>query len=84
MSWFLYIVKCKDNSLYTGITKDLKRRVNEHNNSNLLGSKYIRYKRPVELVYYEKLENQSVAAKRESEIKRLKRSLKLDLIRGLP
>ncbi|KKT72531.1 MAG: Endo/excinuclease amino terminal domain protein, partial [Microgenomates group bacterium GW2011_GWA2_44_7] len=52
-NWFLYIVRGKDGSLYTGITTDLDRRVLEHNTSNALGAKSLRAKRPVEPVYYE-------------------------------
>ena len=66
--WFVYMLRCSDNSLYTGVTKDLDRRVDEHNNSKL-GAKYTRGRRPVELVYFEVLESRSAAGKRECEIK---------------
>ncbi len=72
-SWYVYILQCADNSLYTGITVDVERRVDEHNSSNKLGAKYTRVRRPVKLVYSEKLKNRSLAAKREYEIKQLKR-----------
>ena len=80
MVWYLYIAKCKDDSLYTGITKDLKRRIWEHNNDNSLGSKYVRYRRPVKLIYFEKFESQTKAAKRERIIKSWTRKYKLKLI----
>lgn len=78
MSWFLYIVKCRDGSLYTGITTDLTRRVKEHNLK--VGVKSLRGKLPVELVYSEQCESQNEARKRESAIKCWKREYKLKLI----
>lgn len=80
MAWFVYIVRCKDNSLYTGITTDLKRRVNEHNHDNLKGAKSLKAKRPVILQYYEIVDTQSSALKREASIKNWKRKNKLKLI----
>jgi putative endonuclease len=82
MNWYLYIVRCADNALYTGITKDIKRRVLEHNSDDRLGSKSLRYRRPVILVYYETFKTQTEAAKRESHIKRWTRKYKLKLIEG--
>lgn len=82
MIWFLYIVKCQDGSLYTGITTDLKRRIKEHNDGK--GAKSLLGRRPVELVYHEKYDSQGQARKREETIKRWKREYKLKLIkRGL-
>lgn len=77
--WYLYIVKATDNSLYTGITLDVKRRIAEHNTSKA-GSKYLRSKRPVELVYTEGYPTRSLALKRESAIKNWTRKNKLLLI----
>jgi len=77
--WYLYIVECSDNSLYTGITTDLERRVLEHNTSNK-GSKYTKTRRPVELVYNETHTDRSTSSKRESEIKKLSRGDKLKMI----
>jgi len=77
--WHLYIVRCSDNSLYTGITTDLERRVLEHNTSNK-GSKYTKTRRPVELVYNETYQDRSTSSKRESEIKKLSRGDKLKMI----
>lgn len=79
--WHLYIVRCSDNSLYTGITTDLERRVLEHNTSNK-GSKYTKTRRPVELVYNETYLDRSTSSKRESEIKKLSRGDKLKIING--
>ena len=78
-SWYLYIVKASDDSLYTGITNNLDRRITEHNLSKV-GSKYLRSKRPVVLVYTEKYTSQSLALKRESAIKNWTRKNKLLLI----
>lgn len=78
--WFIYIVKCSDQSLYTGITRDLKRRIEEHNNNDLLGARYTRCRRPVTLVYKEEVSSRSEATKREAAIKKLKRDEKKILI----
>ncbi|MFH0863836.1 MAG: GIY-YIG nuclease family protein [Candidatus Gottesmanbacteria bacterium] len=80
MKWYVYIVKAKDGSLYTGITTDIKRRITEHNNNNIKGAKSLRAKRPVILKYFEIYNNQVNAAKRESNIKNWKRDNKLRLI----
>jgi putative endonuclease len=77
--WYTYIVECSDKSLYTGITTDLDRRVDEHNTSNK-GSKYTRTRRPVKLVYNETHTDRSTSSKRESEIKKLSRTDKLKII----
>jgi len=77
--YHLYILKCADETLYTGITTDLKRRVFEHNNSKL-GAKYTSARRPVELVYSKKFKNRSLASGEEARIKKLRRVDKLKLI----
>ena len=77
--WYVYIVRCRDGSLYTGICTDLDRRVDEHNGSKR-GAKYTRSRRPVRLVYSESVLNRSEASKREHVIKKLKRVDKLKLI----
>mgnify|MGYP001581691431 CR=1 FL=1 len=82
MNWYVYIVKCVGDSLYTGITTDIRRRIEEHNLDNKLGAKSLRNKRPVKLVYYEIFENQTQATKREREIKGWNRQEKLNLIEG--
>lgn len=79
MSYFTYIVECSDTTLYTGITTDLQRRLDEHNNSPK-GAKYTRVRRPVKLVYSEECEDRSSASKREYAIKRLSREKKQKLI----
>lgn len=80
MPWFLYIVKCSDKSLYTGITTDIPRRIKEHNSSKK-GAFYTKNKRPVKLVYRESLQDRSKATKREKQIKKLTRKEKLAFIK---
>ena len=79
--YYLYILKCADKTLYTGITTDLKRRVVEHNGSKL-GARYTSSRRPVKMVYSKKFKNRSTASKQEARIKKLKRGDKLSLIKG--
>jgi len=77
--WQVYIVRCADDTLYTGITTDLDRRIEEHNGSDK-GAKYTRGRGPVELVYSAQCEDKAEAAKEEYKIKQLTRVEKLDLI----
>ncbi len=81
-SWQVYIVRCADDSLYTGIARDLERRIAEHNADNGLGASYTRSRRPVTLVYREVAADRSAASKREYQIKQLSRAEKLVLIAG--
>lgn len=81
--WCVYIVQCKDGSLYTGITIDLMRRLKEHNGDNVKGAKSLRGKRPVKLVYFEGYNDQSEARKREAKIKSYSRLDKLRLVEGI-
>jgi putative endonuclease len=80
--WNVYILRCCDGSLYTGIATDVARRVEEHNVSDSLGAKYTRARRPVVLVYQEILPTRSDACRREHAIKRLDKPGKEALIRG--
>lgn len=80
MIYYLYIVKCVDETFYTGITLDIKRRVSEHNTSKV-GAKYTRSRRPVKLVYSKKYRSHKLAAKAELKVKRLSRPAKLKLIK---
>lgn len=77
--YYLYILECADKTLYTGITVDIERRMNEHNSSQL-GAKYTRARRPVKLVYLKKFHGRSLALKEESLIKKLSRNDKVKLI----
>lgn len=79
MSYFVYILECSDKTYYTGIAKDVQRRVDEHNNSNK-GAKYTKARRPVKLLHVESYEDRSTAAKREYVIKQLTRDQKSELV----
>ena len=78
--WLVYILECSDKTLYTGITNNLEKRLEQHNNGQE-GAKYTRARRPVKCVYKEIQQNRSEATKRECAIKKLARSEKLKLIR---
>lgn len=80
--WKVYIVRCSDETLYTGITRDVDRRTEEHNKNDLLGARYTRARRPVILIYSEGHGTRSDAARREYEIKRMSREEKEALIRA--
>ena len=82
--WFVYIVRCADDTLYTGITKDVARRVEEHNSSRLLAANYTRARRPVTLVYREAVDTRSAAASREYEIKQMTKQAKDALLKAGP
>jgi putative endonuclease len=76
-SWFFYIVECRDNSYYSGITNDLAQRLKAHNQGS--GAKYTRGRGPVTLVYSEKQDSLSDALKREALVKRWSRAQKQQL-----
>lgn len=76
--WFVYLLLCRDQTLYCGITDDVQRRLEMHRSGK--GAKYTRGRGPLELVYTEKCETYSSALKREYAIKQLPRSVKLKLI----
>jgi len=78
-AWFIYMLRCADGSLYTGITTDVVRRVAEHNGDGAPGARYTRSRRPVKLVYLEAVASRSEATRREAAIKRLDRERKLAL-----
>ena len=78
VQWHVYIVRCRNDALYTGITTDLTRRVDEHNQGR--GARYTRANGPVELEYAEAATSHADALRREREIKRLSRKRKLELI----
>ena len=79
VSAYTYIVKCSDNTLYTGWTNNLEKRIKTHNAGK--GAKYTKSRRPVILVYYEEYETKSEALRREAAIKKLSRQEKLRMIR---
>ena len=80
MGWWVYVLRCADRSLYTGVTTDLERRVREHDRGT--ASRYTRARLPVELVHVERAASRSEALRREVRIKRLPRAGKLLLIAG--
>jgi putative endonuclease len=84
VSWWVYILRCADDSLYTGITTDLERRLAQHNGERPGGARYTQARRPVELVWAEEQDDRSRAARREAQIKALKRDEKLTLIAAYP
>lgn len=78
--WYIYIIRCADNSLYTGVTTDVDRRVVEHNTSKK-GAKYTRTRRPVTLVYTKEMQDHSKACIKEAQIKKLNKKQKEELIK---
>lgn len=76
--WFVYILKCFDDSLYVGITNNIKKRLDVHNSGK--GAKYTRGRLPVELLKYFEVDNKSIALKIEFKIKKLSRKEKFNLI----
>ena len=78
MKWQVYIILCTDNSLYTGITSDIERRLQQH--ASTRGAKYFRGRKPRRLVYLENAHNRSTASKREAAIKKLTRLEKEALV----
>lgn len=79
MNYYVYLLKCSDNTYYCGYTNNLEKRINNHNTSKS-GAKYTKYRRPVILKYFETFENLSDALKREYRIKKLTREQKEKLI----
>lgn len=78
--WFVYILRCADDSLYTGVSTDVRRRVEEHNAGSPPGARYTSGRRPVVLAYVEAAASRSAAQRREREIKARDRAWKLALI----
>lgn len=78
--WYLYILRCKDGTYYTGITTDVEKRLEAHRSGK--GAKYTRGRGPLELVYSEACQDHSRALKREYEVKKLSKEQKLQMIAG--
>ncbi len=78
--WWLYIVRCADNTLYTGVTTDVSRRLCEHNGTTR-GAKYTKTRRPVSLVYKKGYPNRSTAQSAEYTLKKQTRAQKLEIIK---
>jgi putative endonuclease len=81
--WFVYMLRCADNSLYTGVTTDIERREKEHNSKTASAAKYTRVRQPVKVVYQEQAEDRSSACKREWAIKKLSKIRKEALVDAL-
>jgi len=81
-NWFLYLIRCKNGRLYTGITTDVERRFEEHRNGKKKGSKYLRGKAPLKLVMKKKVGNRSMALKIEAKVKKLPKTKKELLVDG--
>lgn len=79
MPWFVYILRCRDGTLYTGVTDNVQKRFAAHCAGK--GAKYTRGRGPLELVYTEETEDKPAALRREYAIKRMKRAEKLELVR---
>ena len=79
MGWFVYMLRCSDDTLYTGVTTDVARRLAEHN-GRTKGAKYTKARQPVELVYFKKAKDRSQAQIKESELRKLTRGEKLALV----
>lgn len=79
--WCVYLLRCRDGSLYTGVTSDLLRRLRQHNGEIAGGASYTRGRRPVELLWSEPCADRSSAQRREAAIRRLSRRQKLSLLR---
>lgn len=81
VNWFVYLVRCRDNSLYTGIATDVQRRLQEHAGAPR-GARYLRGKGPLELVFHAEAGDRSRASRLEARIKQLPRAQKLRLVAG--
>ena len=81
LDWYLYLVRCRDGSLYTGITTDVARRFTQHQGDSDTGAKYLRGREPLVLMFQKKLGGRSLALGVESKVKKLSKARKEELIR---
>lgn len=79
-NWYVYLLRCADDSLYAGICIDLQRRLMEHNHDNKKAARYTRVRRPVEMVYHEPCSDRAHASQREYQLKKMSRQQKLLMI----
>ncbi|MFC1925877.1 GIY-YIG nuclease family protein [Chloroflexota bacterium] len=79
--WYLYLIRCHDGKLYTGITTDVARRFAEHQGNNSAGAKYLRSRGPLTLVFRRKLGSRSLALGVESRVKKLSKAKKEELVK---
>jgi len=78
--WYLYIVRCRDGTLYTGITTDIDRRIAEHSGGGNAGSKYLKGRAPLILMFQKRLGSRRLASKIENRVKKLSRAKKEEMI----
>ncbi len=81
--WYVYLMRCADNSLYCGITTDIERRLKEHNGEKAGGAKYTKARRPVTLCAFAKSEHRSQASQWEAHIKKLPKAQKIAALQAL-
>jgi putative endonuclease len=81
-NWFLYLIRCREGKLYTGITTDVERRFEEHKSGDKRGSKYLRGKAPLELVMKKRIGSRGMALKIEAKVKKLLKIQKEMLVDG--
>ncbi len=79
--WYLYLIRCRDGTLYTGISTDVDRRFAQHQVGGSDGSKYLRGRGPLSLVFQKKLDSRSLALKAERKVKRMSKTMKEELIK---
>ena len=79
--WYLYLIRCRDNTLYTGISTDVDRRFAQHQGAGNMGSKYLKGRGPLSLVFQENLGSKSLALKEEARVKRMSKAKKEELVR---
>lgn len=79
--FYFYILRCKDNSLYSGQTNDLEKRVKEHESNDTKSAKYTRTRRPVKLVYFESFSSRVESMRREREVKSWKKKRKEKMVK---
>jgi putative endonuclease len=82
LDWYVYMIRCRGGSLYTGITTDVARRLEEHEGNRRKGSKYLRGRKPLVLAFQRKLGTRRLALRVESKIKKLKKAQKEEIIRS--
>ena len=79
--WYLYLIRCRDDTLYTGISTDVDRRFAQHQSERYAGSKYLKGRGPLSLVFKEKLGSRSLALKMEHRVKKMAKARKEKLIK---
>ena len=79
--WYLYVVRCRDGTLYTGISTDIDRRLAEHKGEGDAGSKYLKGRAPLKLLFQRRLGSRSLALKVENRVKKLSKAKKEKMIR---